>query len=434
MSYLLNVLYLLGLLALFPWLFYKSLTTGKHRTGLWRKLAGLAPVRPGAKPCAWIHGVSVGEIHLLRPIVNGFRARHPDWDCMISTTTETGFAEAGKHFPTLQVFYWPLDFSWAVRRALRRVNPTLVILAEGELWPNFLTAARSHGVAVAVINGRLSPRTSRRYQQWGWLARRMLSSVDLFAMQTEEYAACIRALGVDPARICVTGSVKYDGVTADRLNPRTLELRRLFGVEPTDLIWIAGSTQAPEEQFAIDIYRRELLNHPSLRLFLVPRQKERFDDVAALLARSGLTFMRRTQLTRTPARRYPVILMDSIGELGALWGLADVAFVGGSLDGRRGGQNMIEPAAYGTAVIFGPHIWNFKETATRLIGARAAVQVADSDQLAKVIHDLLQNNEERLRLGNRARLLVQAQQGATGRTLDWLDRLPALQRPAERAA
>src|SRR5207248_206498 len=131
------------------------------------------------------HGVSVGEIHLLRPVVAQFRQRHPDWDCVLSTTTDTGFEEARKHFPELSIFSWPLDFSWAVRRALRRVNPSLVVLAEGELWPNFLAAAKSRGLPVAVVNGRLSPRSFRRYQHLGRLARRLFTHVDLFAVQTE---------------------------------------------------------------------------------------------------------------------------------------------------------------------------------------------------------------------------------------------------------
>src|SRR5438132_8119398 len=171
MPYLLDLVYLLALILLSPWLLYKALTTGKYRRGLSSKLFGSTdltssprhPVTPSpGHPVAWFHGVSVGEIHLLRQLVAGFRARHPDWDCVISTTTDTGFHEACKSFPDLQVIYWPFDFSWAVKRALRRINPALVVLAEGELWPNFLIAAKARGVRVAVVNGRISPRSFRR--------------------------------------------------------------------------------------------------------------------------------------------------------------------------------------------------------------------------------------------------------------------------------
>src|SRR5262249_7870418 len=159
MPYLLNAAYLLVLLLASPWLLYKSLTTGKYRRGLWQKLSGRAHLRSGKAPCVWFHGVSVGEVHLLRQVVARFRRRHPGVECVISTTTDTGHDESRKAFAGLPVFFWPLDFTWAVRRALRRVRPDLMVLAEGELWPNFLAAARRQGVPVAVVNGRLSPRS-----------------------------------------------------------------------------------------------------------------------------------------------------------------------------------------------------------------------------------------------------------------------------------
>jgi 3-deoxy-D-manno-octulosonic-acid transferase len=425
MSYLLDQLYLLGLAIVSPWLVYKTWTTGKYRRGIWKKFCGTAYlVTPSSRHrVAWFHGVSVGEIHLLRSVVAGFCERHPDWICVVSTTTDTGFDEARKRFPGVPVFYWPFDFSWAVRRALRRVNPSLIVLAEGELWPNFLIAAKEHGAAVAVINARMSPRSFGRYAKVGRLISSLLRRVDVLAVQTDEYARCYRALGAPPERVRITGSVKYDGIVLDRQNTRTQELRRILGVQKSDLIWIAGSTQAPEEEIALRIFRRLKDRQPNLRLFLVPRQKERFGEVAALLERCGEPFVRRSKLG-TPLVSHPsVILIDTIGELGALWGLAEVAFVGGSLDGRRGGQNMIEPAGYGAAVVFGPHVWNFRDTAARLVKAGAAVQVPDAGALELVLEQLLRDQQERRRLGAAAQDFVRSQQGATERTLDCLDRL-----------
>jgi 3-deoxy-D-manno-octulosonic-acid transferase len=423
-----DALYLALLLVLSPWLVYKALTTGKYRRGLWPKLSGAAFARPAGAPCVWFHGVSVGEVHLLRQVVGAFRRRHPDWQCVVSTTTDTGFDEARKHFPELAVFYWPLDFSWAVRRGLRRVRPSLVVLAEGEMWPNFLLAAERRGVPVAVINARLSPRSFGRYRRLGGLARRLLAKVALFAAQTSDYADHLRRLGAPAGRVHVTGSVKYDGTSADRGNPRTQELRRLLAVQGDDLIFIAGSTQAPEEEVALSVFRRLRPEFPRLRLILVPRQKDRFDEVAALLARSGEPFVRRSELAAcglapNAMPRAAVILVDTIGELGALWGLADVAFVGGSLDGQRGGQNMIEPAAYAAAVLFGPHVWNFRDAAARLIAAGGAVPVADAASLETAVRRLLADPAERARLGAAARQFVREQQGATERTLDLLDKL-----------
>jgi 3-deoxy-D-manno-octulosonic-acid transferase len=433
MAVVLDALYLFALIALSPWLAYKALTTGKYRRGLAAKFLGRVPSignRQSAidNPVCWFHGVSVGEIHLLRPLIAAFRQRHPDWRCAVSTTTDTGFDEARKHFADLPVFFWPFDFSWAVRRALRRVRPALVVVAEGELWPNFLLAARRRGVPVAVINARMSPRSFGRYRRLGGLARRLLAKVDLFAAQTAEYAAHLRLLGAPAERVHVTGSVKYDGTSADRDNPKTRELRRLLAVEPDDLVLIAGSTQAPEEEVALGIFRRLRDTFPRLRLILVPRQKERFDEVAALLKRQGEPWVRRSELSLQSSiinHQSSIILVDTIGELGALWGLADVAFVGGSLDGKRGGQNMIEPAAYGAAVLFGPHVWNFRDAARRLTDTRAAVQVADAAALETAVHRLLADAGERARMGAAARRFVREQQGATARTLELLDGLLA---------
>src|SRR5262245_44654612 len=383
MRYLLDAAYLLALVVFSPWLVYRVLTTGKYRRGLGYKFLGQTPRRESPTPCAWFHGVSVGEVHLLGQVVACFRRRHPDWDCVVSTTTDTGYDEACKRFPDLRVFFWPLDFSWAVRRALRRVNPRLVVLAEGDLWPNFLAAAKEMEISVAIVNGRMSPRSFWRYRRFGRWARGLLEPVDLFAVPTEEYAAHLRALGAAAERVYVTGSVEYDGVSMDRHNPRTEALRRLLRVESGDLVWIAGSTQAPEEEICLTIFQRLQLVHPNLRLFLVPRQKERFDEVANLLSRADQPFARRSALREEtgpsvlPSSCPPVILVDTIGELGALWGLADVTYVGGSLDGQRGGQNMIEPAAYGAAVLFGPYVWNFSDKAARLTAGVDAVEVTD---------------------------------------------------------
>jgi 3-deoxy-D-manno-octulosonic-acid transferase len=421
MPYLLNSLYLLALILLSPWLLYKALTTGKYRRGLWAKLSGRGVFRATEKPCIWFHGVSVGEIHLLQKVVAEFCRRHPDWDCVISTTTDTGFDEACKRYPDVPVFFWPFDFTWAVRRALGRVRPSVVVLAEAELWPNFLALARRRGVPVAVINGRMSPRSLRRFQRLRWLVRGLFRKLALCAVQSEEYASAFRSLGA--RNVQVTGSVKYDGACSERDNPRTRAMRELLGIGPEELVWVAGSTQAPEEEIVLTIYRRSIQEHAHLRLILVPRQKDRFEEVAAILRKSGLPFLRRSELAHPVASSpgHPVILLDTIGELGAVWGLADVAFVGGSLDGHRGGQNMIEPAAYGAAVVFGPHTWNFKDTVSRLLAKGAALEVADTAGLEKEILRLLADPQAREVLGAAARRFVLGQQGATARTLQALE-------------
>jgi 3-deoxy-D-manno-octulosonic-acid transferase len=367
---------------------------------------------------------------LLRQVVAAFRKRYPGLPCVLSTTTDTGLDEARKCFPDLFGFPFPFDFSWAVRRTLRVLHPRLIVLAEAELWPNFLIAARHHGVPVAVINGRMSPRSLRRYQFVKPLARWLFGHVDLLAMQTEHYARGVRILGVRPERVAVTGNVKFDGVRTDRDNPETHYLRDMLKVREDELIWIAGSTQAPEEEIVLRVWQKLQIYHPRLRLFLVPRQRDRFEEVAELLERSGVDFARRSNCADLGT---PVVLVDTMGELGALWGLADVAFVGGSLDGRRGGQNMIEPAAFGAAVVFGPHVWNFAETAARLLEAHAACQVPDAGQLETVLRLLLDDPAERQRMGADARNFVLSQQGASEQTVALLGevlREPAAAREA----
>jgi 3-deoxy-D-manno-octulosonic-acid transferase len=434
MPYLLNLLYLSCLVLLSPWLIFKLCATAKWRRNLWAKLVGRTPRRNQSRPCVWFHGVSLGEVLLLRQVVAQFRQERPEYEVVFSTTTLAGLEAAQKHFADLKVFCWPLDFSWAVKRALWTLRPELVVLAESEVWPNFVLAARRSGVKVAVINGRMSPRSFARYRKVAFLVGWLLRRVNLWAMQTEEYAAGIRGLGVPADRVEVTGSVKYDGVNLERNNPGTQGFRRLFAVHPGDLVWVAGSTQTPEEGIVLDAYQRLKGQFPSLRLILVPRQKDRFDAVSELLRISGLPFVRRSQMTQPVQDRQAIILVDSIGELGHVWGLADIAFVGGSLDGQRGGQNMIEPGAYGAAVVFGPHTWNFKDTVSRLLQVQGAIQINDASELEQRVKELAEDGSRRQRLGEAARQFVQSQHGATTRTVTLLAALLLKPESEKRAA
>jgi len=424
MPYLLNLVYLTAWLCLAPFLCWRAWVHKKPARGLGAKWFGRVehPRLDGVRPVVWFHGVSVGEIHLLRQVVARFRERFPDWQCVVSTTTATGYDEACKHFADLPVVFWPFDFTWAVKSALRTIKPTLVVLSEGEMWPNFIWAAKKQGVKLALINGRMSPKSARRFRRFRRLLASLFAQLDWIGAQNTEYRNQYEVLGA--ANVVTTGNIKYDGVHLDRGNAKTSILRSLLGVSSDSLVWVAGSTQDPEESLAIEIYRRARETHPALRLILVPRHPERFDEVARLLERSGLPFVRRSALKsgeQVPSNA--IVLIDTIGELGAIWGMADLAFVGGSLDGKRGGQNMIEPSAYGAAVLFGPHTWNFKQTVGDLLARDAAIQVKDGEVLEAEVLRLLSDTTERRRLGEAARAFVVSQQGATGRTLDELQRL-----------
>ncbi|WZO99582.1 3-deoxy-D-manno-octulosonic acid transferase [Isosphaeraceae bacterium EP7] len=425
MSIVLDALYLLVLLACSPALVYRSWKTGRYRQGWAEKVLGKAPWRIGEGPCIWFHAVSVGEVMLLRPLVAEIERRRPGWQVVVSTTTQTGLAVARKTFPDLVTFYAPMDFSWATRRAMSRVNPTVLALVELEIWPNLVAAAKEQGARVAIINGRLSRRSHAGYRRIRVPLASTLRRIDAVAAQSQGYADRFVDLGVPDERVRVTGSVKYDGLESDRGNARTRALRQQLGLAPTDLIFVAGSTMEGEEEAALAAYLEARTLHPRLRLVLVPRHPERFDRVASMVERSGERVLRRTDIEPVACvgGAPPVLLVDTVGELAAVWGLADVAFVGGSLKPGRGGQNMMEPAAYGSAVLFGRYTANFRETVEHLLSVGGARAVADGRELTEALVDALEDPESAADRGAAARKFVLAQEGATSRTLGTLDRL-----------
>jgi 3-deoxy-D-manno-octulosonic-acid transferase len=423
MAYLLNVVYLILLIALLPWLAAAAVRQGKYREGLAAKLWGAVPRRGGDQPCVWLHAVSVGEVNLLGPLLERLEREHPQWECVVSCTTKTGHGLARRKYAPRMVFYCPLDFSWAVERAMRRIRPDLLILAELELWPNLTRAARRRGVRLAVINGRLSDRSWRGYRRIRWIVAPMLRRIHLIAAQNEQYAQRFRQLGAAAERVRVAGSLKFDGAESNRDNPATRRLAALAGIQPDDVVFLAGSTQHPEESLALDAFLQLRDRHPRLRLILTPRHPERFDAVATLLDRSPAPWRRRSELDRHgPRPDERVLLVDAVGELGAWWGTAHIAFVGGSM-GSRGGQNMIEPAAYGAAVSFGPNTANFRDIAALMLARQAAVVVADGSEMTEFVRRCLEEPDYAPQLGRRARSLVAEQQGAAERTAELISRL-----------
>ena len=420
----LNLVYL-GLLMVFsPLLVFRALWQGKYRQGWGEKFLGRCAVRTSSAPAIWLHAVSVGEVLILRTILPGLREAIPGCEVWISTTTHTGHAVAREKYPDCQVIYFPLDFTWAVKQALTRVRPALIVLVELELWPNFIREASARSIPLVLINGRMSERSFRGYRRIRWLVHGLWQGFAKIAVQTEEYRRRLADLGAPSERLVVTGSTKYDGLETDRRNPRTLEIRQGFGLRDEEAVFMAGSTQSPEETYAIETWLTLRARYPQLRLVLVPRHQERFDEVAALVESRGLPLVRRSRVKAgnisSPSQGgggvSPILLLDTLGELGAAWGLADIAFVGGSLT-PRGGQNMIEPAAYAAAVLFGPNTGNFRQVVELLLSEKAAQVVQSSGDLTRQVGELLENSDLARNLGAKARRLVMQQQGATARTV-----------------
>jgi 3-deoxy-D-manno-octulosonic-acid transferase len=442
LAWTLNLIYLALLLAVSPWIAFQMAVRGKYRTGLAQKLLGNVEPPPGSNALGgnskrlWFHAVSVGEVLQIAPLLELLAEGCPETGIVISTTTVTGYDLARRRYPKHHVIYCPLDFSWAVHRALARIDPAALVLVELELWPNLILAAARRKVPVILVNARVSERSFRGYRRIAWLMRRVLSQFRVCLAQNETYAARLKALGADPSRVAVTGSIKYDRVETNRNNPRTRALQRAFGLgtRPGERVLVAGSTQDPEERYALEIYRTLRSRHPGLRLILVPRHQERFDEVARLVEKDfELPLLRRsrlpageetTQVSGQPPEgghsdEPPVILLDTLGELSACWGLAEIAFVGGSLT-QRGGQNMIEPAGYGAAVIFGPNTWNFKDAVELLKDHDGATIVADRQELAAAIARFLDDPAGAQAQGERAARAVALQRGASQRTVSWI--------------
>jgi len=421
MGWALDVGYASALTIAAPWLAWRALRTGRYREGWNERLWGAVPPPPRPDPCIWVHGVSLGEVQLLRPLVHRLLSSYPQYQPVLSTSTLTGMQVARSSLAEVPAFYCPWDFSWAMRNALRRLKPKLIVLGELELWPNWLACAHQQQIPVAIVNGRLSDRSFQGYRKFQRLFSRAFSQLAIVAAQDEATAQRFHCLGVPSERISVTGSLKFDNVNRDRQHVEVQRLRQLARLTTTDQVWLAGSTQAPEEQAALDTFAQLQAKHPQLKLILVPRHPERFEEVHQLVKASGLRGCRRSQLVDQPAPAdWQVLLVDSVGELKWWWGLADLALVGGSF-GNRGGQNMLEPAAYGSRVAFGPNTWNFRHIVQSLLEQNAAWQLADLAELPQWVDDQLTRPEEGQARSQRAVQWIESHQGALDRTLALLE-------------
>ena len=434
-----------GLLALAlllgsPWFLYQGLRRRKYFGSLRQRLGAL-PVsfNLDAEPSIWVHAVSVGEVLAARPLVDDLRARYPGFRLFVSTTTVAGQQLARRQLPQADaVFYFPIDFAWVVRRVLDRVKPRLLVLLEGEIWPHVLRECRRRGVRTAIVNGRVSARSFPRYRLLAPLMRHVLADVDAFCMQSDEGARRINADGRRP------GAGDRDRQPEVRRRPRAGPFRpgppartgpALLPRSPPAVRW--WSPAAPCAARNGPCCRPSGASRPRSRrpcLILAPRHTDRFTEVMHVARGEGFATARRTELAIDAEPRADVVVLDTIGELAQVYQLATVAFVGGSLV-PTGGHNILEPAVYGRPVVFGPSMTNFAEIAEMFLANGAAVQVHSEHELEETLISLMSDSVRRAGIGAAARALVDANRGATERTLDVLIRLlprPAVVRPFRR--
>ncbi|MBI4469720.1 MAG: 3-deoxy-D-manno-octulosonic acid transferase [Acidobacteria bacterium] len=409
---------------IFPYFLLQAIRHGKYRAGFRQRLGFDLPEFKVPHPRVWIHAVSVGEVMAIEPLVRRMEAMLPGVGLVVSTTTRTGQQIAQTRLGAwATVIYFPLDFSGCVQRSLSRVEPDLVLLAETEIWPNFLAAAAKRRVPVFLVNARISDRSFTRYRWIRGFIGGLLNRMELVMAQSDEDASRYIALGCNPSLVITTGNLKFDADLPPPSSVPSLLRRSLWdGGAKT---WIAGSTTPGEERMILEalLLLRRGPESEKLRLILAPRHPERFDEVASLLRELKIPFQRMTDVPSTregqPAN---VMLLDTMGDLPGLYPSADLVFVGGSLT-RYGGHNILEPARFARPIIVGPYTDNFRAITREFLARQALIQLPHGSSLdlihalAQAVRMLLENPAEQQRIGARALACVEQNRGAADRIL-----------------
>ena len=409
-----------ALLLTLPYWALQMLRRGKYRAGLGERL-GRVPrrLRGDSPPGIWVHAVSVGEVLAVSSVIHELRKRYSKHRVVVSTTTATGQKLARERFGDDNVFYFPLDFTFSLRRYFDVLDPELIVVAETEIWPNFFRLAHERGARIAVINARVSDRSFPRYRMLSRFFAPVLDNVDLFLAQSREDAGRIVAIGASPERVEAVGNLKFD-IPAIEDTPFVAQLRQAL-VQP---VIVCGSTVEGEEPLVLSAFESLFHKSPDATLILAPRHPERFTEVAELVktfaARNSMSFVRRTEWDGKPFGA-GIFLLDTIGELGAVYSLAALAFVGGSLV-PRGGHNILEAARFGVPILVGPHTGNFRDIMDLFSGAEA-VRIVNAEQFGSELVSLMSDAVERHTLGSRAQEVWRRNAGATDRTLERIEEL-----------
>jgi 3-deoxy-D-manno-octulosonic-acid transferase len=462
MRFVVDLLYLLTGAAISPMVLYRIIRYKRYRTG-WAQRFGKIRRKNPEKKCIWLHAVSVGEVNAAKTLIEEFQAKFPNFEIVISTITDTGFAQANALFGrNLRVFYFPLDISWIMRRAFKNIRPTICLLMELEVWPNFVQIAKQLNIPVIVINGRISDKSFSRYKKIRPIAKTIFRKVGLVLAQTYEYARRFKELGCPDEKVIITGSLKYDTAQitdkvegadelAQQLNiPCHCEPEQREGAaisKPADKIasvaslprndiiesgklWVVGGTGDGEEQIILDVYSRLIKKKEfaNLRLAIVPRKPERFNEVAQLIKETGFLLIRYSQIKKLAPETTEkssivnhqssiVILGDTMGDLRKFYSLATIIFVGRSLV-PMGGSDMMEAAALGKCTIFGPHAFNFQQTVDALLADNGAIMVKDKEELLATMQRCLLEPAYADKIALNGREVIKRNQGATKRTIE----------------
>lgn len=400
-----------------PYHYYRSVQR-KRPAAFAERFGALSPQElaavEGNRPI-WVHTVSVGETIAVKPLLKALRERFPDRKIVISNVTETGRSVAMKLDGADLCIYFPFDFSFAVRRILSSIRPSIILVVETEIWPNFLRTARRMGIPTVMVNGRISDRSLAGYLRLGWFFRPVLADFSWFCMQTAEDARRIVAMGAPAERVEVTRNLKYDLPVCAISTAEREESRKSFHLSPDSAVVTAGSTHPGEDEILISCYRRLCAAGSRFILILVPRHPERAPVVAELLQREKVAFSLRSDIGNRSVQFSPgeVLLVDTVGELLQFYALSDIVFVGGSLV-PTGGHNILEPASLRVPVVFGPHMDNFREAAGLVLACGGGIQVADGDGLASVLALLLANPAMRRTVGEKGGGLMEENSGSAG--------------------
>jgi len=421
MRWLLNCIYTDFSLAFLPYWLWKIPQGRRYRAGLIQRV-GFSPPLSKSRRRLWVHTASVGEATIPLNLVGRFEDAYPGWEVVFSTFTDTGMDQVRRTYPDHEVFFWPLDFSFSVDLSLERVKPDAVVLVELEVWPNFLDACHRRSIPVAIINGRMSKNSRRLLRFASHLQRHLWSPIKTCCARSAEDAVRFIQAGMPAHRVFDCGSLKYDALFTDDINHRTARLRRLFKISSDARVLVAGSIHPGEENIICRVYKRLRREYGDLRLIAVPRHIERCDEMAKHLRLFGLEVVRKTDLDRgrVKVRGHEAFLVDTIGDLPGCYGLATYAFVGRSLIKPGGGQNMMEPAALGKAVLVGPYTGNFRPEMARLRQYDAVVEVQDENALLEQLERLLRGPERVAELGRNAVRALHGSQGATNMCLEKL--------------